>query len=216
MSVVELVALPLTPEAFRPYGQVVAAPAPSAAAAGGAGASEANQGTASRTNWLATLENTRPAAAAPANVCLFRSGPRALGPAARPGDEGSFQVKLLERHPFSSQLFVPLNAPERYLVVVALPRPEAPGVDVRREGAAPPDTTTLRAFMASRHQGVNYAAGVWHHPLAALDGPTDFACVVHEDGTADDCHIVPMEGVTVRVVVDGGGGGGGGRQVSKL
>ena len=124
---------------------------------------------------------------------------------------GRHEVALLERHPYSSQLFVPLNAPRRYLVVVALPAAEPPGVDVRREGAAPPDMTTLRAFMARRDQGVNYAAGVWHHPLAALDDATDFACVVYEDGSPDDCHVLAMGDVgpgapvVVRIVRDAGG-----------
>ena len=198
-----LVAEPLTPESFAPYGHVVAA---RASGYGG------NQGTASRSDGLAELQNARPGGAT-ANVCVFRSSARELGAAlaGTPGDEASFEVALLERHPYSSQLFVPLNAPRRYLVVVALPAAEPPGVDVRREGAAPPDMTTLRAFMARRDQGVNYAAGVWHHPLAALDGATDFACVVYEDGTPDDCHVLAMGDVgpgapvVVRIARDAGG-----------
>jgi hypothetical protein len=40
-------------------------------------------------------------------------------------------------------------------------------------------------------QGMNFKAGVWHHPLVALDAPCDIACLVYEDGVeGDDCHIV--------------------------
>ena len=45
----------------------------------------------------------------------------------------------------------------------------------------------------------NFAAGVWHHPLIALESTTDFACVVYEDDTKDDCHIVEMTNVEVHV-----------------
>ncbi len=201
---------PLTADAFRPYGQVVAA---CPGAAGGGGGS-ANQGTASRFDRLATLRNGRPGVAG-ANVCVFRSAPRALEPPPRPRPPptppagasavgaGTFRVRLLERHAHSSQMFVPMRARAPWLVVVALPRPVARGVDARAAGAAPPDRATLRAFLCRADQGVNFRAGVWHHPLIALgDAPVDFACVVFEDGTADDCHVVEMgpgEEVLVRV-----------------
>jgi ureidoglycolate hydrolase len=42
-------------------------------------------------------------------------------------------------------------------------------------------------------QGLNFKAGVWHHPLVALGTPCDFACLVWESGVAaDDCHVVNM------------------------
>ncbi|MGE8687501.1 MAG: ureidoglycolate lyase [Achromobacter sp.] len=72
-------------------------------------------------------------------------------------------VVLLERHPHSSQTFIPLdNAP--YLVAVA---PD--GAD----GA--PDLSRLRAFIACGSQGVCYRAGVWHQGLSVLRAPAQFA-----------------------------------------
>ena len=103
-----------------------------------------------------------------------------------------FRVRLLERHPYSSQMFVPMNCQKRWLVVVALSKKESDGVDVCQEGNAGPDLSTMRAFMARDDQGLNFAAGVWHHPLIALESATDFACVVHEDGTKDDCHVIEL------------------------
>ncbi|HVY48302.1 MAG TPA: ureidoglycolate lyase, partial [Minicystis sp.] len=122
----------------------------------------ANQGTARRFDRLAVLENLR--AHATANVCVFRS---------TPWRERPIPVRLLEKHPGSTQLFVPMNA-RRYLVVVAL-------------GGDEPDLATLAAFVARGTDGVTYRPGVWHHPLIALDADTDFACVVFEDGTPGDC-----------------------------
>ncbi|SAL21923.1 ureidoglycolate lyase [Caballeronia humi] len=85
-------------------------------------------------------------------VNLFRGEPRVL----------PFEVKMLERHPLGSQAFVPLND-KPYLVVVA------PAGDL--------DEGAIRAFVTKGWQGVNYAKGVWHHPLIALDDVSDFIVV---------------------------------------
>lgn len=92
---------------------------------------------------------------------LFRGQPRPL----------PFEVKMLERHPLGSQAFVPL-ADTPYLVVVA----PAGELDVRG----------MRAFVTSGWQGVNYAAGVWHHPLLALRRVSDFI-VVDRGGEGANC-----------------------------
>ncbi len=85
-------------------------------------------------------------------VNLFRGQPRVL----------PFEVKMMERHPLGSQAFIPLD--ERpYLVVVA------PAGDL--------DESQIRAFVTRGWQGVNYAKGVWHHPLIALDKVSDFIVV---------------------------------------
>lgn len=95
-------------------------------------------------------------------VSIFRARPREL----------PFAVTMLERHPLASQAFMPLG-PQRYLVVVA-PAGNAPAPDA------------LRAFLASPGQGVNYARGVWHHPLLALGETGDFL-VIDRSGAGDNC-----------------------------
>ena len=85
-------------------------------------------------------------------VNLFRGQPRAL----------PFEVKMLERHPLGSQAFIPLND-KPYLVVVA--------------PAGELDESKVRAFVTSGWQGVNYAKGVWHHPLLSLGEVSDFVVV---------------------------------------
>jgi ureidoglycolate lyase len=166
----DLDARPLTPESYAPYGDVLMA------SPRGEPGKPANMGTARRYNRLAALENLRPGGATP-NACVFRCAPRVDWP---------MEVTLLEKHPASTQLFVPMNA-RRYVVIVAL-------------GGDAPDLATLAAFVASGAQAVTYRPGVWHHPMVALEGETDFACLVWEDDSEGDCAVVPYpEGKRPRV-----------------
>jgi ureidoglycolate lyase len=87
---------------------------------------------------------------------------------------------MLERHAYSTQLFVPRTPDARYQVVVAL-------------GADRPDLSTLAAFEIRGGLGITYRPGVWHHPMIARDTPTDFLCLVWEDGTARDCDVIELD-----------------------
>lgn len=90
--------------------------------------------------------------------------------------KGVYRGYVLERHPFSTQMFSPLGAgPDcRYLVVVA------------DDSNGRPDLTSLQAFVASGDMGVTYNANQWHAPMVALDA-IDFTvvqflnCVAEED-----------------------------------
>lgn len=157
----KLEAQPLTALAFARFGQVISVDA-------GGKAALANQGTALRFDWVADLKNTR--ANARPNLVVVRSEPKKL----------PFLARLVEKHPHSSQTFIPM-ACARYLVCVCPPLPT---------GA--PDAAHLEAFIAGPGQGINYGAGTWHHPIAALDAPADFAMLVWEDGTANDCLEYPL------------------------
>lgn len=101
-------------------------------------------------------------------VSLFRGQPRAL----------PFTVTMMERHPLASQAFIPMSG-RPYLVVVA-PAGAAPRVE------------DLRVFLARADQGVNYATGVWHHPLLALEAVSDFL-VVDRSGPGHNCDEVQLE-----------------------
>ena len=48
------------------------------------------------------------------------------------------------------------------------------------------DPAQMRAFWTDAWQGVNYAKGVWHHPLLALDQVSDFV-VVDRGGEQPNC-----------------------------
>jgi ureidoglycolate lyase len=120
-----------------------------------------NDGSAERFDDLATLDTTR-AGGRPV-LSIFRAKPRLL----------PLQLRLVERHQLGSQAFVPL-ALQRFLVVVAPPGPA-------------PEAAALRCFLALPGQGVNFAAGTWHHPLIALDGGGDFLVIdrAAADGSSD-------------------------------
>jgi ureidoglycolate lyase len=156
----EVRARPISRERFAPYGDVVSAGA-------GAGLS-ANQGTAVRFDWAARLSSSREGARP--NLAVFRSLARAL----------PFEVRLLERHPCSSQAFLPMVC-ARFLVCVA---------PALADGG--PDVAALEAFVCGPGQGINYLPGVWHHPILALDGEADLVMLAWEDGGALDCVEHPL------------------------
>jgi len=126
-----------------------------------AGASElaVNQGTATRFDDLAAIDVA--AGGGRPRLSIFRAAAREL----------PLEIALMERHPLGSQAFVPLmGAP--FLIVVG----------GRGDGFAADD---LRAFVTAPGQGVNYARGVWHHPLIAIGAQADFL-VVDRGGAGDN------------------------------
>jgi len=132
-----------------------------------------------------------------------------------------FDVKILERHPFTFQTFVPLSldrddASTAYLVIVAptLPSPEDARVHGRK-GPGLPDLQNTKAFIARGNQAVTYAAGTWHAPMVVLGARTvDFVVVQFANGVAeDDCQEVELlasdgEGVAVELELELGGADG--------
>lgn len=128
-----------------------------------------NAGTTTRFHALATAD---PGPDGVAVISIFRGLPR-----ARP-----IALALLERHPLGSQAFVPMQ-PHPWLVVVA-ERPE-PGA--------------LRAFLARGDQGVQYARGVWHHPLLVLATSQDFV-VVDREGPGANLEEVALPDHAAQVV----------------
>lgn len=159
-----LEAVPISREAFAPYGLLIACP-------GRGEPRGVNEGTAERWDDQAPCDNTRPGAKL--NVATFQARPRPL----------PFDVVTVEKHPFSTQIFLPLHA-SRYVVIVA-----------DGAGSAPED---LHAFVVAGDVGIAYAPNVWHHTLLVLDSPASFACFVWEDGSADDCHVIALEGAARR------------------
>lgn len=96
-----------------------------------------------------------------AGISIFRSTPLPM----------PIQIRLLERHPLSSQAFFPLS-PHPYLVVVAPPG------DL--------DESAIRVFIAQPGQGVNYHPGTWHHFCLALEAESEFL-VVDRIGQGNNC-----------------------------
>ena len=104
-------------------------------------------------------------------INIFRSTPL----------EQPVSIKMMERHPLSSQAFIPMG-PQPFLVVVA-PKGEM-------------DITNIEVFLASSHQGVNYHKGTWHHFCLALHQVSDFI-VVDRGGAGDNCDVINLDGSLV-------------------
>lgn len=144
-------ALPLTPEAFAPYGYVIQAyPNPNHVPKG-TKVVTVNFGSALKFNHLSPITalphpSDSNSVQSP-NFSVYHCTPtqKLGGPS-----NAKFEVNVLERHEYSSQSFLPLGGgSDRYLIIVALP-----GQDGK------PDLDTLRAFIASSSQGFTYSPNV--------------------------------------------------------
>lgn len=218
----------LCEEAFASFGTVIENPRPSLVPTPHlkdlpSNAAQANQGTALKyldVTHLKDLYHHAPSGApAKAVMNMFVCAPRGLLP--NEGDrviEGVLPVGILERHPFTSQTFIPLGIPasnshqSRYLVIVApslppssadsdLPSPQVDGLP----GRGLPDLTRIRAFVAKGSQAVTYGAGTWHAPMVVVGSkPIDFVVVqfANEVGI-EDCQEVKWDdqkhGISVAV-----------------
>ncbi len=96
-------------------------------------------------------------------------------------------VGTLERHPHTLQLIMPLGG-EGHAVIVC---------DSGPDGA--PNLATLTGFRFHARQGMIYRRGVWHHPILALDRPTQFLVQSWQNGSDADCEIVSIPPKTVVV-----------------
>jgi len=124
-----------------------------------------NGGTTERYHDLALIDVSTAGGRPIAN--LFRAQPRAW----------PVEIGMMERHPLGSQAFVPL-AGARYAVVVA--------------PAGEFDPAGLRAFWAEAGQGVNYARGVWHHPLLAFGSVSDFLVIDRGGNGEPNCDEITL------------------------
>lgn len=174
-----------------------------------------NNGTARRTPEVVPTINKYSEAPSqtPARTVLNVSlaSPREVQPWTG-GEKGNLKrvmkIKMLERHRFSTQSFVPMGADIQYLVVVT---------QNKSESDDSPDLDKLRGFIARDKQGVCYAPGVWHAPMAVIDNVSacdsrsffffgllsvslltvqsvSFAIVQHVNGVADeDCQFYHLD-----------------------
>lgn len=149
-------AIPLTAAAFAPFGDVVSA----------ASAQIKKQINAGHTARFHDLAHVASQDGGRVTVNIFRS------------DVCDMPVIIhqMERHPKSSQLFMPLGK-NPYLVIVS--------------NSGKFNVDDLRAFIAQPDQGVNYHAGTWHHYSLALQGQSDFLVVDYVD-LGENCDIIDL------------------------
>ncbi len=162
MTIQELQLQPLTQMAFAPFGEVIEAV--------GEASYWINDQQTERFHAL-SLATASPAlnqqGAVNVGMSIFRNQVVLHLPAA---------IHMLERHPLGSQAFMPL-AGQSFVIVVAKPLNEVQ-----------PDEAEIYAFLSNGRQGVNYHAGVWHHPLMTLEAPSDFL-VVDRIGKGHNCDV---------------------------
>ena len=246
-------AVPLTLEAFAPFGDVIENPRPDVHSSSADkepslpfAAIVANQGSAIKYQHVSRQINLydqapsgRPGSAVMNMfVCAARARipdpPQASAPAPSPSparnpataeqqsshhpQPSTFPITVLERHPYTTQTFIPLTADPtaRYLVIVA---PSLPPAAAKLDGPTPkealpvparlppstayprplpgaglPDLRRIRAFVASAAQAVTYGAGTWHAPMVALGEKgtaVDFVVAQFANGVAvEDCQEV--------------------------
>ncbi|BFZ64432.1 hypothetical protein YB2330_005577 [Saitoella coloradoensis] len=186
-------AQPITRAAWAQYGGLIAHP--SEASIGTLKQTKANAGTATKTSQIAPFMSNYDYAPsgtpATANANIFRCE-------AQGTIHDQLRVNVLERHPYTTQSFIPLGRDRNevgYVVVVA---DDKDGV---------PDLSTVRAFGCTGKEGVTYGVGQWHAPMIALKETTDFVVYVHENGVPrEDCEEVTIEGgLLVKVATDASG-----------
>ncbi|CAG8433581.1 10901_t:CDS:10 [Diversispora eburnea] len=184
-----VIAQPLTYESYAPYGHIIQAfQEPQSISqfvttvTHNICVTPANQGTARKYNHIAPVINIRQndinnkdsqfIPKATPNLSLYR-----CLPVKKP-----VKIDLLERHLYSSQAFIPMCGGTNYLIVVCL-----------SDHDGKPDLKTLKSFLCSSSQGINYYPGVWHHPMIALDETTNFVCLTHESGVPNqDCEEIEI------------------------
>jgi len=151
-SIIRLRPAPLTRELFAPFGDVIET--------AGNPHVTINDGYAERYSDLASVDVGEQGGRLRVNI--FHALPRTL----------PMPIRMVERHPLSSQAFVAMGT-RPFLVVVAAP------------GTAPL-AGDLHAFVTNGRQGVNYARGAWHHPLIAFGAPDEFL-VIDRGGPGENC-----------------------------
>ncbi len=135
---------------------------------------------------------------------MFSCFPRSLSTSVS-SNSHIFNVRVLERHPYTTQTFIPLNLSStdlftKYLVIVA---PNLPPTEAF-PNLGPPDLSKIKAFVAHGAQAVTYGAGTWHAPMVVIgERRVDFVVVQFANGVPeDDCQEVELEGKGVRVIIE--------------
>lgn len=149
----------LTQDSFSEFGRVIDTANPE-----GRGQS-VNEGRAERFDYL-QLFNHSDSMGDP-NLSIYKINPSNL----------PVQIEMLERHPNSSQVFLPVVS-GHYLICVA--PPDMNGL---------PDLSMIMAFIVPPEIGISYHPNTWHLPLMVLECPGTFAMMMWNNGTDNDCVI---------------------------
>ncbi len=154
-----LEAVPLTRNAFSEFGETIELES--------ARKISINRGLTTRFHDLFTLDCD--AAGGHPSVNVFRTDPLPL----------PYRVEVMERHPISSQAFLPLDKNPFFILV-------APSGDTVR-------AEDLILFQSNGHQGVNLFRNIWHHFQIVTGCQRDFI-VVDRVGAGKNLEEQPIQG----------------------
>jgi ureidoglycolate lyase len=208
----------LRQQVFSPFGTVIENPLPSLIPSPQMrdrppNAVQANQGSALKyldVTYMKDFYHVAPSGVpAKAVMNMFVCAPRSLLPSQRGNIDGLLPIEVLERHPYTTQTFIPLGISQsdaretRYVVLVAptlspsssdalFPVPAARGLP----GRGFPDLTKIKAYVGTGSQAVTYGAGTWHSPMIVVGRkPIDFVVVQFANGVGiEDCQEVQWDG----------------------
>ena len=225
----------LTNEAFQAFGSIITSPLPSTTThvphPPPQGTILANQNTAIKSSSLIPISSTYHLSPSgiPAKPVMsqFSCFPRTLRQTTTKDGKTAhvFDVKILERHPYTTQTFVPLSHNTssstnddrtRCIIIVAptLPTPpvlssgtpyfpQASSSSYKSTYGGAPDLQNLKAFVAEPGVGITYGVGTWHAPMVVVgDGRVDFVVTQWMSGRSEeDCQEVEL-GDGVYVVIE--------------
>ena len=149
-----IVAEPLTPEAFKEFGGVIS----TRHQLKSSNVTSANYGTAQKIFQITPVINNYANSSSgrvpnTGNFNMFRCSPPPSLQRSKTGKTIYFS-KVLERHPYSTQTFLPMGRPQSevaYAVIVA-----KNDIDTKDKL---PDLSSVRAFVANGDQAVTYGPG---------------------------------------------------------
>lgn len=170
MPVHQIPVSPLTREGFAAYGEVIDETGPCIF--------DTNRGEAVRIHGLASVD------------CSAEGGRPIISIFSVNGPTLRQTLRLMERHPISTQAFIPTTF-VRTIVVVA------PADEI-------PSPANIRAFVTDGRQGFSYAPGTWHHPIITLTKGT-FLVVDRTGpgaGFSQDYEDVAVESMALELAVD--------------
>lgn len=92
----------------------------------------------------------------------------------RPVPADAILLRFLERHPHSTQTFLPISI-GRWVICVAPTLPDGT-----------PDVGQLRAFLGGPEDAICIGRNVWHAPLTVLDRPARVGMIMWRADAGDD------------------------------
>ncbi|TID14989.1 hypothetical protein CANINC_004660 [Pichia inconspicua] len=106
--------------------------------------------------------------------------------------ESVYNLTVLEKHPYTTQTFVPMGRLADEDVFIVNVAPDKNGV---------PDYEKMESYIFKGNTAVTYNVNTWHSPMVVLDKTTDFCVVTNEnDVPEENCvEVFYNPGIKIRI-----------------